>query len=58
MTRTLLSRKNLEKVLRESDLDHSVKNLEEREILIKQLQEKIAIGHERRQGLLHHRLHL
>ncbi|MBA1332248.1 chain length-determining protein, partial [Candidatus Endoriftia persephone str. Guaymas] len=30
-------------------LDHSVKNLEEREILIKQLQEKIAIGHERRQ---------
>ncbi|KRT57839.1 polysaccharide chain length determinant protein, PEP-CTERM locus subfamily, partial [endosymbiont of Ridgeia piscesae] len=49
MTRTLLSRKNLEKVLRESDLDHSVKNLEERELLIKQLQEKIAIGHERRQ---------
>ncbi|MGD8911045.1 MAG: Wzz/FepE/Etk N-terminal domain-containing protein [Chromatiales bacterium] len=50
MTRTLLNNENLEKVLRETDLDLEVSTVQEREQLIEELRETIEIETQRRQN--------
>ena len=50
MTRTLLNNENLEKVLRETDLDLEVNTVEERQELIEQLRETVEIQSQRRQN--------
>ena len=50
MTRTLLNNENLEKVLREADLDLEVNTIEERQQLIEKLKETVEISSERRQN--------
>ncbi len=51
MTRTLLSRPNLEKIARMSDLDLTVSSPEEMEGLINELSEKVKLRSSRRQNL-------
>lgn len=50
MTRTLLNRENLEKILRETDLDLQAANVQEREALIENLRSTIQIDTQRRQN--------
>ncbi|MBL3526984.1 MAG: chain length-determining protein [gamma proteobacterium endosymbiont of Lamellibrachia anaximandri] len=50
MTRTLLSRKNLEKVMRETDMDHDATTVEEKERLLEELKSEISIDTQRRQN--------
>ncbi len=50
MTRTLLNNENLEKVLRETDLDLEVNTVEERQQLIERLRETVEINSQRRQN--------
>jgi len=51
MTRTLLSRPNLEKVVRETDLDVFTKSIEDRERLLMGLEKKILLSSTRQQNL-------
>jgi len=51
MTRTLLSRPNLEKVMQMADLDLHVQSPEEREALLNELSRKIRLRSSRRQNL-------
>ncbi len=50
MTRTLLNNENLEKVLRETDLDLQVNSVQERQKLIEELRKTIQIETQRRQN--------
>ena len=50
MTRTLLNNENLEKVLRETDLDLQVNTVEERQRLIEELRDTVEIQSQRRQN--------
>jgi polysaccharide chain length determinant protein (PEP-CTERM system associated) len=50
MTRTLLNNENLEKVLRETDLDLEANTVEERQALIEKLRETVSIETQRRQN--------
>ena len=51
MTRTLLSRPNLEKVVRETDLDVYITSAEDRERLLQGLEKKILLSSTRQQNL-------
>ncbi|QYZ64626.1 MAG: chain length-determining protein [Gammaproteobacteria bacterium (ex Lamellibrachia satsuma)] len=50
MTRTLLSRKNLEKVMRETDMDHDATTVAEKERLLEKLKSEISIETQKRQN--------
>ena len=50
MTRTLLNNENLEKVMREADLDLEAVTVEERQAIIEQLRETVRIETQRRQN--------
>lgn len=51
MTRTLLSRPNLEKVVRETDLDVYITSAKDRERLLRGLEKKILLSNTRQQNL-------
>lgn len=50
MTRTLLNNENLEKVLRETDLDLEADTLEERQQMLEELRETVEVESQRRQN--------
>jgi polysaccharide chain length determinant protein (PEP-CTERM system associated) len=50
MSRTLLNNENLEKVMREADLDLDATTVEERQMIIEKLREEVSIETQRRQN--------